>query len=147
MSITSTLTEAYRSCGMKLRNRFWSWSARSETAVVVSLWQHEFKGSAGNMTYERQSHGDWYKGLGYRFLIEDLAWALAHLGGIVGVVIVVRDRSALPHVRVYDCFLAKTLSMRITHLDPVTGAFRLEQVASTNEPGLFTAPRELVQAA
>jgi hypothetical protein len=147
MASTSTLTEAYRANGLELRNRNWSWSARSENAVVVSLWQHEFKGLAGNMIYERQSHGDWYKGVGYRFLIEDLAWAVAHFGGIVGVVVVVRDSSALPRVRVSDCYAAKKLLMRVTHLDPATGAFRLEQVAPTNMPKLVTAPRELVQAA
>ena len=117
------------------------------TMVVVTLWLDEFAGPAGSITYERRAHGDWRKGMASRLFFEDLAWALARLGGIVRVIVVVRDRGALPRVRVSDCYPARKLVMRITHLDTVTGAFRLEQVVSTNVPRLVTAPRELVQAA
>jgi hypothetical protein len=146
MARKPTRIEAFLSYGVRPLFRL-AWSARSMTMVVVTLWLDEFTGPAGSMTYERRAHGHWRKGIASRLFFEDLAWAVGHLGGIVRVIVVVRDRSALPRVRVSDCYPARKLVMRITHLDPVTGAFRLEQVASTNMPRLVTAPMELVQAA
>jgi hypothetical protein len=125
--------QAFRFLGAEPRNPFWSWSARSADTVVVTLWKEEFTGPAGRMTYERHGHGNWHKGNGNKFFFKDLAWALAHCGGIVRVIVAVRDRSAFPRVRMAECYPSKNLLMRVTHVDPVTGAFRLEQVAPTDD--------------
>jgi hypothetical protein len=95
----------------------------------LTLWKHEFTGPAGRMTYVRRSPGNWYNGNGYKFFLKDLAWGLAHLGGVVRVSVAVRDWNASPRVRMAECYPAPKLLMRVTHLDPGTGAFRLEQVA------------------
>jgi hypothetical protein len=128
-----THTAAFRSFNTEPRNRNWSWSARSEDTVVVTLWQDEFAGPAGMMTYERGSHEGWHKGTGSRFFFEDLAWALTNCGGIVRVIVALRDREAFPRVRMVECFPKKSLLMRVTLVDPETGAFRLEQMVPDND--------------
>ncbi len=142
-----TRTQAFRLYDTEPRNPNWSWSARSAHTVVVTLWKDEFIGPAGSMTYERHSHGDWHKGIGSRFFFEDLAWALAHCGGIVRVIVAVRDRTAFPSVRTAECYPGKNLMMRVTHLDPVAGAFKLEQVAPTNDAKLVVDLHVRSQAA
>jgi hypothetical protein len=141
-----TRTQAFRVYKTKPRNSSWSWSARSAETVVVTLWKDGFSGPAGKMTYERHGHGDW-KGNGSKFLFEDLAWALAHCGGFVRVIVAVRDRSAFPRVRMAECYPCKGLLMRVTHVDPVAGAFRLEQVVPTNEERSVMAASKVVKAA
>jgi hypothetical protein len=125
-----TRTAAFRFLNTEPRNPNWSWSARSTDGktVVVTLWKDELRGPAGKMIYVRNDLGDWYDGNGSRFFFEDLTWALANCGGIVRVIVAVRDRSASPRVRTAECYPQKNLFMRITHLDPEIGAFRLEQV-------------------
>jgi hypothetical protein len=88
------------------------------------------------MVYQRRGWGDWNRRNGRSFF-EDLKWAVANCGGIVRVVVVVQDRKAAPHARTADCYPAKNLLMRVTHLDPVTGAFELVQVV----PVSFVKPR------
>jgi hypothetical protein len=125
-----TRTAAFRFFNTEPRNPNWSWSARSadDKTVVVTLWKHELTGLAGNMVYARHDIGDWYEGNGSPFFFEDLAWALAKCGGIVRVIVAVRDRRASPRVRMAECYPQKNLFMRITHLNPDIGAFSLEQV-------------------
>ena len=126
-----TRTAAFRFFNTKPRNPNWSWSARSADGltVVVTLWKHELIGTAGSMVYYRPDLGDWHRGNGSKFFFEDMAWALANCGGVVRVIVAVRDPNAGPRVRAVECYPQKNLFMRITHLDPKTGAFRLEQVA------------------
>lgn len=127
-----TRTQAFRLYNTEPRNPNWSWSARCADTVVVTLWKDEFTGPAGRMIYERHGLGNWHKGNGNRFLFEDLAWALANCGGIVRVIIAVRDLSAFPRVRMAECYPQKNLFMKVTHIDPISGAFRLEQVVPTD---------------
>jgi len=131
-----TRTAAFQFYNTKPRNPFWSWSARSKHELVVTLWKHEFQGPAGNMVYSKNNLQDWHTGTGSRAFIQDLAWALTHCGGLVRVIVVVRDESALPAIRASECYPCKNLVMRVTHLDPATGAFSLEQVA----PATVTPP-------
>jgi hypothetical protein len=128
-----TRTASFRFYNTEPLNHNWSWSARSAGTVVVTLWKHEFAGPAGRMIYERRGFGDWHKGNGNKFFFEDLAWALAHCGGIVRVIVAVRNWGAFPRVRTAECYPSKKLLMRLTHLDPVAGAFKLEQVVPTND--------------
>jgi hypothetical protein len=128
-----TRNQAFRLYNTKPRNPNWSWSARSADRVVVTLWKDEFTGPAGRMTYERHGFGNWHKGNGNKFFFKDLAWAVAHCGGIVRVIVAVRDRDAFPRVRVAECYPSKNVIMRVTHLDPLAGAFKLEQVVPTND--------------
>jgi hypothetical protein len=80
----------------------------------------------------------WRHGWGYwrsngRSFFDDLMWAMANCGGIVRVIVVVRDRTANPRARTADCYPAKDLLMRVVHFDPAAGSFRLEQVV----PAIF----------
>jgi hypothetical protein len=126
-----TRTAAFRFFNTEPRNPNWSWSARSADglAVVVTLWKDELIGPAGGMVYHRHDLGDWHKGNGSRLFFEDMAWALANCSGIVRVIVAIRDRNSGPRVRTAECYPQKQLFMRVTHLDPEMGAFRLEQVA------------------
>jgi hypothetical protein len=128
-----TRVAAFRSYNTELPNPY-RWSARSPDGktVAVSLWKDEFEGPAGRMVYNRSSMEDWYDGSGKRRFFEDLAWAVTHCDGIVRVIVAVRDTSAFPHVRTAECYPCKNLLMRVTHLDPVAGTFRLEQVVPTD---------------
>jgi hypothetical protein len=126
-----TRTEAFRFYGTEPRNPNWSWSARSDDAATVSitLWKDEFNGPAGNMTYSKSELGDWFEGPGSRFFFEDLDWATKNCGGLVRVIVAVRDETDTKRVRMAECYPQKNLVMRVTHLDPKKGAFRLEQVS------------------
>src|SRR5665213_2689918 len=121
-----TRLKAFRALGTKPRNRYRSLSARSADGktVAVSLWKDRFQGPAGKMVYSRAGWGDWNLVTG-RLFIQDLLWALGNCGGLVKVAVVVRD-PARPQPRTADCYPANNLLMRVTHVDPVTGAFRLE---------------------
>ena len=131
-----TRTQSFLDYNTELRNPYF-WSARSADGktVAVSLWKDGFEGPAGRMVYNRSSMEDWYDGSGKRRFFEDLAWAVTHCDGIVRVIIAVRDLSAFPRVRTAECYPCKNLLMRVTHLDPVAGAFKLEQVVPTDDVG------------
>jgi hypothetical protein len=122
-----TRTEAFRFYNTEARNPYCSWSARSAdgNTVAVSLWKHEFKGPIGRMIYDRPGTADWYDGAGKHHFFQDLAWAVANCDGIVRVVLVVRD--PCEPGRALECYPHKNWLMRVTHLDPKAGAFRLEQ--------------------
>jgi hypothetical protein len=131
MSSRITRTQAFRRLGARPRSLFLAWwSARSpdDRLVAVTLWLHEFAGPAGKMVYERLEFGDWQEGACSRAFFEDLAWAVAHCGGIVSVVISVRDWSALPLIRTAECYPAPNVQMRVVSFDSTKGAFKLEQV-------------------
>lgn len=123
-----TRTAAFRYLNTEPRNPNWSWSARSADGktVAVSLWKDEFKGPIGSMVYDRCTTADWHDGPGKHQFFRDLAWAVAHCGGIVCVILVIRDPREPG--RVLECYPQKNWLMRVTHLDPRAGAFRLEQV-------------------
>lgn len=133
-----TRKKAFSYFGTKVKNPRRDLWARSADGgrVAVSLWKDEIRGSGGNMVCSRSGWGDWNRST-YRDLLNALAWALQKCGGIVNVVVVVRDEQAIPRARTADCYPAKNLRMRVTHLDLVAGAFRLEQVV----PADFVKPR------
>jgi hypothetical protein len=133
MEIEMTRLKAFRELGTNPKNRFRSWSARSTDGgtVAVTLWKDELRGPAGSMVYWRHGWGDWNRSNGRSFF-EDLIWAVLNCGAVVSVIVVVRDRGPDLRVRTADCYPAKNLMMRVTHLDPVAGAFRLEQVVPAN---------------
>jgi hypothetical protein len=124
-----TRAEAYRYFGTRPKNVYRSLSAKSADgrAVAITLWNDKFNGPPGLMIYELSCWGDWHRGNCQAFF-EDLEHAITHCGGIVFVVLVARDRTAL-QVRSVDCYPAKNWAMRITHLDSASGTFRLEQCA------------------
>jgi hypothetical protein len=139
-----TRDKAFRQLGTKLKNPRRDLSARSTNGgtVAVSLWKDEIRGPAGRMVCSRSGWGNWNRST-YRGFLKNLAWALEHCGGIVRVVIVVRAEENILRVRTADCYPAKNLLMRVTHLDLVAGAFGLEQVI----PGNFAMPAHHPQAA
>ena len=130
-----TRTGAFRTYGIELSNRNFSISGTSleEKAVAVSLWLDELGGSGGEYFYERSSWADWNK-RAKRSFFNDLTWARDNLAGIVRVVISVRDDNVLGVVRTSDCYARPDLLMKIIHMDPKIGSFRLEQVNSAVHP-------------
>jgi hypothetical protein len=133
MTDTWTRLQAFWYFGTKPQNRYRSWSARSADGSIVAVtpWREELRGPAGSMVYWRHGWGDWNRSNGRSFF-DDLMWAMANCGGIVRVVVVVRDRTANPRARTADCYPAKDLLMRVVHLDSAAGSFRLEQVVPAN---------------
>ncbi|WP_157787869.1 hypothetical protein [Bradyrhizobium elkanii] len=129
MSRRCSRTTAFNTYGLKLKNVRHSLSALCEQRrkVAISLWQDEFSGNQGHMIYERPSWGDWYDGPGRREFFHHLSWARDNRNGIVDIVICIRRRAEGGHV-LTDSFARPGLVMQIRHLDPSTGAFRLEQV-------------------
>jgi hypothetical protein len=140
-----TRTEAFRFYNTEPRNAHWSWSAKSEDekTVAVTLWKNEFSGPAGQMKYEKSNIANWFDGPGRRFFFEDLAWAVQHCGGLVRVIVVVRDETSTSEVRVADCYPQKNLIMRVVQLDPDNGAFTLHQVVP---PAAHATTSPLVQS-
>ena len=126
MARSFSRSAAFLAYGVRLRNPMTDWSGISAdgSMVAASLWRDEFRGLAGAMVYEKSDTNDWV-GPGKRALFQHLRYALDHCGGIVRVVVSVRDLSNC--ARVIDCYPAPNLLMRITYLDEMSGAFRLEQ--------------------
>jgi hypothetical protein len=123
-----TRKRSFGSYGAYPRNIIRAWSAISAdgSSVVLSLWRDEFRGPAGAMVYEKPNTDDWRDGQSKRDFFDHLRYALNHCGGLVRVVVSVRDPSN--PVRAIDCYPAPNVIMRITHLDEAAGSFRLEQV-------------------
>ena len=142
-----THTEAFRYHNTVSRNPNWSWSARSSDGktVAVSLWKDEFKGPIGRMVYDRPGTADWYDGPGKRYFFQDLACAVANCGGIVRVVLVVRD--PLEPGRALECYPQKNWLMRVTRLDPKAGAFRLVQVIPAEMAARYPSSHAVVPVA
>ena len=133
MATRGTRKDAFSSYGISLRNVNWSLSGRSEDdrTVAVSIWEKELTGRTGELIYGRPSWGDWYDGLGRRYFFEDLAWARDNCGGIVRIVLSIREQDDSEPAKVAESYADHSLLMRVTHMDPETGAFRLEQVVSS----------------
>ncbi|GIQ75951.1 hypothetical protein BraRD5C2_43940 [Bradyrhizobium sp. RD5-C2] len=129
MSRNRSRTEAFKIYGLTPKNPRSSLSAMSEDppGAALSLWQDEFRMVDGRMIYERSSWGDWFDGPSRRECFKHLAWARRHLDGKINVVISTRKWTENGYVRT-DSFARPGVIMRVVHLDPVTGAFRLEQV-------------------
>ncbi|MGP9821937.1 hypothetical protein ACTZWW_18110 [Salinarimonas sp. NSM] len=124
---------AFAAFGTRARNDRWSWSARSDDGrtVVVVLWQDYFTSEAGRRVYERPGFDPKYVDarLGFRELMDNLAWARDHCDGRFHVVVAIaKDCKAEPR-SIQECFASK-LVMELTHLDAATGAFRAVSVSS-----------------
>jgi hypothetical protein len=132
MATRGTRKDAFSSYGVSLRNVNWSLSGRSkdDQTVAVSIWEKELTGAPGERILERPSWGDWYSGPGRRYFFEDLAWARDNCGGIVRIVLSIRKPGDSEPVQVAESYADHNLVMRVTHMDPETGAFKLEQVLS-----------------
>lgn len=127
-----TRLQAFRCFGIKAFSPY-RWSARSADGlkVAITIWLDELSGPAGGLIYRRLGWGDWNRVNG-RFFFEDLAWAVAYCSQIVQIIIVDRDRQANSRVRTTDCYPVKW-TMRVSHFDPVSGAFQLKQIVPQSE--------------
>lgn len=128
-----TRTAAFGRYGIRLRNVMSGWSGVSAdgSTVAVSLWRHEFSGPAGAMVYDKADSSDWKNVAAKRDFFADLQHAVDRCGGMVRVVMVVRDPS--DPSRAIDCYPAPNVVMRVAALDTVGLTFRLEQL----DPGLL----------
>ncbi|MET3841941.1 hypothetical protein [Bradyrhizobium sp. OAE829] len=131
MSDEETRTAAFGTYGITLKNPNYFISGRSEERriVAISLWLHELEGADGSRFYERPSWGDWFI-KAKRAFFDDLNWSRKELDGIVHLVVAVADEEA----RSSGLFRTKSnharpdLVMKIVHMDPEVGSFRLEQI-------------------
>jgi hypothetical protein len=132
MATRVTRKDAFGSYGIILRNVNWSVSGRSkdDRTVAVSIWEKDLTGQIGERVYDRPSWGDWYSGPGRRYFFEDLAWARDNCVGNVRIVLSIRKPGDSEPVQVAESYADHNLVMRVTHVDPETGAFRLEEVVS-----------------
>jgi hypothetical protein len=116
----------YGAVPRNIRNSLSAVSADGKT-VVVTLMQRDFQPRGNGMIYELRNWGSWFRGPGANQMLEHLAWAAANCGGVVRVIVVLRERTASGRERA-TCFTRQNLVMRVTYLDAVTGSFTLEQV-------------------
>jgi hypothetical protein len=130
MAAEGTRTAAFASYGIVLRNVLWSLSGISEDppTVAVSLWDSEFSEVDGKRVYDRPAWADWYKGPGKTHLFKDLDWAREHCDGKVKIVLATRKDADRDPVQATQSRADHDLIMRVTHMDPEIGAFRLEEV-------------------
>ncbi|SDP77315.1 hypothetical protein SAMN05428967_3367 [Phyllobacterium sp. YR620] len=117
-------TACFAHFGTTPRNVQWSWSARNEETktVAVTLWQHEFvKG-----IYERGPL-DPTKRMrpGHPELMDNLKWALNHCEGRIRVIIAIAKDKLAETKQIAECAPTKMV-VYVTHLDEMSGAFRLE---------------------
>ena len=141
-----TRSAAFRFFNTEPLNPNWSWSARSADGrtVAVTLWKHEF--GAGAMTYTMNAFVDWRKGNGSRQFLKDLVWARANCDGRVNVIVVVRDEDDLSRIKTKDCYPQKNLVMRVKHVDPDTGDFRLERVTPESATSSLIRPSAVLHS-
>ncbi|MBZ8132607.1 hypothetical protein [Afifella sp. IM 167] len=127
-----TKTAAFAEFGAVASNPVWSWSARSPdgSVVVLTFWKDALIYSSGSAFYDDTGwEPEQISQAGNRERMENIRWALEHLGGVVRAVIVeAEDPQAKPR-SIKVCFPQKQLRMRITHFDQETGEFRAESVA------------------
>jgi hypothetical protein len=124
-----THTEAFAKFGTVPKNTRWSWSARNEERkiVVATLWQDQFTRQDGRLVYERPGFigPNDKKRPGLTEWVENLTWARDHCEGRFRVIsAIARDVSADPR-SIAECFPTEMV-MRLTRLDPETGAFSAE---------------------
>ena len=128
-----TRTSAFAALGTTLLDRMRDWSARSDdgSIVALSIWRDEFDGRAGAMVYEKLDTSDWRDGRGKERFFAELRRALDRCGGLVRIVVSVRDPNNAGRAK--ECYPAPRLLMRVTYLDVEERGFRLEQVVSEAE--------------
>jgi hypothetical protein len=124
-------TQCFDFFGVVPRNTRWSWSGRSEdgTRVAVTLWQDRFE-DKGRLyrSWSTDRPGEWRSRPGFVELIENLAHARDHTGGLVHVILAVaKDKDAAPR-SIDRSFPQPSLRMRVTELDEDEGRFVLERV-------------------
>lgn len=125
MSTKHTHTSSFAHFGTVPRNVQWSWSARNEDTetVVVTLWQDEFVRRDGKVIYDRPAaHRQVRSRHGFPEMMDNMAWARDHCGGLLHVIIAIAKDPADSPRTIKECFPSK-MTMRLTHLDTDTGAF------------------------
>jgi hypothetical protein len=128
MKGAGTPSAAYRHFGVKPKNIQWSWSGRSDKRVAVTLWKDRFlEGGTAYESWQDDVPGEWRSRHGFVELIENLAFAEDHLGGIVHVIAAVaEDENARP--RTIKRSYPTQMRMKVVRLDREAGTFRLELV-------------------
>ncbi|UPK26742.1 patatin-like phospholipase domain-containing protein [Bradyrhizobium sp. 195] len=120
-----TRTSAFGRYGVRSAMNRWSGVSADGSTAAVSLWKDELEGPAGAMVYHKADTRDWTNGIAKREFFRHLQHAVDRCGGIVRVVMVVRDPSNPS--RTIDCYPAPNVIMRVAALNMVGLAFRLEQ--------------------
>lgn len=122
------LSECFAEYGVKQKNVRWSWSARSETEVIMTFWLPGFKGGKRYESEALSPDAPWLNLPGNKERLENLIWAWDHGDRLLRVIVVVpRDESA-PSWEIGECYPKPNMIMRITKLNRETGEFDAELV-------------------
>jgi hypothetical protein len=129
MAKEMSLTECFAVYGAKPKNPRWSWSARSETEAVITLWQDGIKSTSWD--YNSNPRGKNREVLtmpAVKERYENLLWAQENAGGRFRVVVAVaKDTAASPRA-IARCFPREDITMELTSLDQVSGDFTARRV-------------------
>ena len=123
-----TRKAAFEYFGTKQRNVRWSCSAKSPDGktVVVTLWKDVFQTRDGSRVYERDEFDPGTSGLQRESeLMKNLAWAQHKCAGRFNVIIATAKDISADKRSIKECFPTKMI-MRLTSLNPTTGAFAAE---------------------
>jgi hypothetical protein len=126
-----TQTEAFAHFGANLRNKRWSWSARTPDGktVVLALWSDRFRRETSPLQYDDHRTAPdqtWTDRPGNRERLDNLYWARDHCNSIFRVVMVrPRDHHSDPR-EVDEAWPKDNMIMRRVALNERTGEFRAE---------------------
>jgi hypothetical protein len=124
-------SECFAAYGTVPGNIRWSWSGRSADGKTVSVtfWQDKFE--SGGLVYRSSAHmpdDKWFGSPGHKELIENLQHAHDHCDGELRVIVAIAKDPTVSPRSIAECFPAKKLRMRLTHLDVATGDFLAERI-------------------
>jgi hypothetical protein len=119
--MTMTRTEAFAHFGVTLRNHYSAWSGQSpdKSKVALTVWRDRLSGGV----YRRDPfpESDRRK-QGFKWLMEDLAWARDHCGGrLYGVWGTNESTTAQRKIKTEATSPCRFM-FRLIEFDPVTGA-------------------------
>lgn len=122
-----SLATCFATYGAKPKNKRWSWSARSDTEVVVTLW---FDGIRRDWTYNSNPHGHplALDSPAKKERLENLIWARDNAEGRFRVVIAVAEDVHAEPRAIRDCYPRPDVVMQLTWIDEETGEFIAERV-------------------
>lgn len=123
-------TEAFSSFGAKLTNPQWSWSAKADDSVVLTLWADKFTWKDELASYDGSHEPGDEAALGNKERLRHLVWARDHCEGRIKVVMVKRAATTGTRRTIKEVYPRADLMMRLTELDERTGEFRAEGMSN-----------------
>jgi hypothetical protein len=108
--------------GVQPRNYRWSWSARNDTSVVVTLWHDRFLcDDDGKLVYKAKMPIGEENKPGWRELVENLEFAQQHCGGKFKMILAVAEDVKAKPRRIRECWPDPDKTLKIRSFDAKTG--------------------------